>query len=175
MKTREQKKTDLAFLKEQFTSTDHALLVSFDGLSVEKDGQLRRALREAELNYKVVKNTLGRLAVEGTPLEPLREHFVGMTAIAYSQTDPVGLAKVLSKFAKDNKELTFKAGVVEGRPISVREIDALATMPSKEELVSKLMFVLNAPAQRIATVINAVPRNLAVAINEIAKQKGAES
>ncbi len=175
MKTREQKKTDLAFLKEQFTSTDHALLVSFDGLSVEKDGQLRRALREAELNYKVVKNTLGRLAVEGTPLESLREHFVGMTAIAYSQTDPVGLAKVLSKFAKDNKELTFKAGVVEGRPINVREIDALATMPSKEELVSKLMFVLNAPAQRMATVINAVPRNLAVAINEIAKQKGAES
>lgn len=154
---------------------DHALLVSFDGLSVEKDGQLRRALREAQLNYKVVKNTLGRLAVEGTALESLKEHFVGMTAIAYSQNDPVGLAKVLSKFAKDNKELIFKAGVVEGRPISVTEIDSLATLPSKEELVSKLMFVLNAPAQRIATVINAVPRNLAVVVNEISKQKGAEA
>ncbi len=154
---------------------DHALLVSFDGLSVEKDGQLRRALREAQLSYKVVKNTLGRLAVEGTPLESLKEHFVGMTAIAYSQNDPVGLAKVLSKFAKDNKQLIFKAGVVEGRPISVKEIDSLATLPSKEELVSKLMFVLNAPAQRIATVINAVPRNLAVVVNEISKQKGAEA
>jgi len=174
MKTREQKKTDLEYLKEQLSETGHALLVSFDGLSVEKDGQLRRALREAELNYKVVKNTLGRLAVEGTQLESLREHFVGMTAIAYSQNDPVGLAKVLSKFAKDNKELTFKAGVVEGRPITVQEIDSLATMPSKEELVSKLMFLLNAPAQRIATVINAVPRNLAVVVNEISKQKGAE-
>lgn len=174
MKTREQKKTDLEYLKEQLNETGHALLVSFDGLSVEKDGQLRRALREAELNYKVVKNTLGRLAVEGTRLESLKEHFVGMTAIAYSQNDPVGLAKVLSKFAKDNKELTFKAGVVEGRPISVQEIDSLATLPSKEELVSKLMFLLNAPAQRIATVINAVPRNLAVVVNEIAKQKGAE-
>lgn len=174
MKTREQKKTDLEYLKEQLSETGHALLVSFDGLSVEKDGQLRRALREAELNYKVVKNTLGRLAVEGTQLESLKEHFVGMTAIAYSQNDPVGLAKVLSKFAKDNKELTFKAGVVEGRPISIQEIDSLATLPSKEELVSKLMFLLNAPAQRIATVINAVPRNLAVVVNEISKQKGAE-
>lgn len=153
---------------------DHALLVSFDGLSVEKDGQLRRALREAQLSYKVVKNTLGRLAVEGTPLESLKEHFVGMTAIAYTRNDPVGLAKVLSKFAKENKQLIFKAGVVEGRPISVKEIDSLATLPSKEELVSKLMFVLNAPAQRIATVINAVPRNLAVVVNEISKQKGAE-
>ncbi|MGE0101314.1 MAG: 50S ribosomal protein L10 [Blastocatellales bacterium] len=175
MKTREQKKTDLEYLKEQLSETGHALLVSFDGLSVEKDGQLRRALREAELNYKVVKNTLGRLAVEGTQLESLKEHFVGMTAIAYSQNDPVGLAKVLSKFAKDNKELTFKAGVVEGRPISIQEIDSLATLPSKEELVSKLMFLLNAPAQRIATVINAVPRNLAVVVNEISKQKGAEA
>ncbi|MBK9313329.1 MAG: 50S ribosomal protein L10 [Acidobacteria bacterium] len=173
MKTRAQKKTDLTFLKEQLTSMDHALLVSFDGLSVEKDGQLRRALREAQLSYKVVKNTLGRLAVEGTPLESLKEHFVGMTAIAYSRNDPVGLAKVLSKFAKENKQLIFKAGVVEGRPISVKEIDSLATLPSKEELVSKLMFVLNAPAQRIATVINAVPRNLAVVVNEISKQKGA--
>lgn len=154
---------------------DHALLVSFDGLSVEKDGQLRRALREAQLSYKVVKNTLGRLAVEGTPLESLKEHFVGMTAIAYTRNDPVGLAKVLSKFAKENKQLIFKAGVVEGRPISVKEIDSLATLPSKEELVSKLMFVLNAPAQRIATVINAVPRNLAVVVNEISKQKGAEA
>lgn len=175
MKTREQKKTDLATLKEQLGSTGHALLVSFDGLSVEKDGQLRRALREAQLNYKVVKNTLGRLAVEGTPLEPLKDHFVGMTAIAFSDSDPVGLAKVLSKFAKENKELTFKAGVVEGRAISVTEIDSLATLPSKEELVSKLMFLLNAPAQRLATVLNAVPRNLAVVVNEISKQMGQQS
>lgn len=171
MKTKDQKAKDLDALKEEFNSTGHALMVSFQGLTVEKDGELRRALEAAQLNYRVVKNTIGRLAVENTPLEPLKEHFKGMTALAYSPNDPVGLAKVLSKFAKENTKLTFKAGVVDGRAINVKDIDALASLPSKEELVSKLMFLLNAPAQRLATVINAVPRNLAVVVNQIADQK----
>jgi large subunit ribosomal protein L10 len=171
MRTKEQKKDDIAILRQMFTDTGNALLVSFEGLSVEKDGQLRRSLREAQLSYKVVKNTLGRLAVEGTPLEPLKDHFTGMTAIAYSRNDPVGLAKVLSRFAKENKELNFKAGIVDGRVITVKEIDTLATLPSKDELVSKLMFLLNLPAQRLAVVLNGVQRNLAVVLNEIAKQK----
>ena len=171
MKTKDQKEKDLATLKEEFGNTGHALMVSFQGLTVEKDGELRRALEAAQLNYRVVKNTIGRLAVENTPLEPLKDHFKGMTALAYSPNDPVGLAKVLSKFAKDNAQLTFKAGVVDGRAINVKDIDALASLPSKEELVSKLMFLLNAPAQRLATVINAVPRNLAVVVNQIAEQK----
>lgn len=173
MKTREQKDQNLAALKEEFSNTGHALMVSFQGLSVEKDGELRRALEAAKLNYRVIKNTIGRLAVEDTPLEPLKDHFKGMTALAYSPNDPVGLAKVLSKFAKDNAQLTFKAGVVDGRAISVKDIDALASLPSKEELVSKLMFLLNAPAQRLATVINAVPRNLAVVVKQIADKKEA--
>jgi len=95
-----------------------------------------------------------------------------MSAIAYSQNDPVSLAKVLSKYAKESDKIKFKAGVVEGRAINVKDIDALASMPSKEELISKLMFVLNSGAQRVATVINAVPRNLAVVVDQIAKQKG---
>lgn len=173
MKTREQKDQNLTALKEEFSNTGHALMVSFQGLSVEKDGELRRALEAAKLNYRVIKNTIGRLAVEDTPLEPLKDHFKGMTALAYSPNDPVGLAKVLSKFAKDNAQLTFKAGVVDGRAISVKDIDALASLPSKEELVSKLMFLLNAPAQRLATVINAVPRNLAVVVKQIADKKEA--
>jgi large subunit ribosomal protein L10 len=175
MKTRQEKEQDIATLKEDFSKTVNALIVSFQGLPVVKDWELRRALERADLNYRVVKNTLCRRAVEGTPLEPLKEHFIGMTAIAYSETDPVGLAKVLSNFAKDNAQLTFKAGIVEGRVIKVKDIDTLAKMPSKEELVSKLMFVLNSQAQRLATALNGVPRNLAVVISEIAKQKGSES
>ena len=100
------------------------LIVSFQGLTVEKDWELRRALEKAELNYRVVKNTLVKIAVEGTPLEPLKDQFTGLTAVAYSQKDPVGLAKVLSKFAKDNAKLKFKAGIVEGRVINVKDVDA---------------------------------------------------
>jgi large subunit ribosomal protein L10 len=114
------------------------------------------------------------MAVEGTALEPLKDHFIGMTAIAYSENDPVGLAKVLSKFAKENNQMTFKAGVVEGRVIKVKDIVELASLPSKEELISKLMFVLNSQAQRLAVALNGVSRNLAVVVNEVAKQKGAE-
>src|SRR5262245_20619685 len=134
MKTREQKKQDITSLKEEFENEKKALVVSFKELTVEKDGDLRRPLEREDLNYRVVKNTLVKIAVEGTPLEPLKEHFVGMTAIAYSQDNPVGLAKVLSKFAKDNAQLKFKAGMVEGRVINVKDVDALASLPSKEEL-----------------------------------------
>lgn len=172
MKTKEQKEQDIAALKDDFKKSSHALVVSFEGLPVDKDWELRRALQAAQLNYRVVKNTLGRIAVEDTPLESLKDHFKGMTAVAYSENDPVGLAKVLSKFAKDNAKLTFKAGVVEGRAINVKDIEALATMPSKEELISKLMYVLNAPAQGIAVALNGVARNLAVVVQQIAEKKG---
>lgn len=175
MKTRDQKQQDLATLKKEFLQTGNALMISFQGLSVEKDGELRRALEAANLKYRVVKNTIGRLAVEGTPLESLKEEFKGMTALAYSDSDPVGLAKVLSKFAKENPKLTFKAGVVDAQAINVKDIDALASMPSKEELISKLMFVLNAPAQGIAVALNGVARNLAVVLDQIAKQKAEQA
>jgi len=174
MKTKEQKQQDIVQLKEEFGAADNALIVSFQGLTVEKDWELRRALEKAELNYRVVKNTLVKIAVEGTPLEPLKDHFTGMTAVAYSEKDPVGLAKVLTKFAKDNAQLKFKAGIVEGRVINVKDVDALAALPSKEELVSKLMFLLNSPAQRIAIAVNGVARNLAVVIKQIADQKGGQ-
>lgn len=175
MKTKEQKEQNIAALKDDFKKSSHALVVSFEGLPVDKDWELRRALQAAQLKYRVVKNTLGRIAVEDTPLEPLKDHFKGMTAVAYSENDPVGLAKVLSKFAKDNAKLTFKAGVVEGHAINVKDIDTLASMPSKEELISKLMYVLNAPAQGIAVALNGVARNLAVVVQQIAEKKGEQA
>lgn len=173
MKTRTQKDQEIAVLFEVLKTTGNALVVNFQGLTVEKDQELRRQLREAQLSYRVVKNTLAQRAVENTPLEGLRNEFVGPTALAYSDSDPVSLARLLTKFAKENAHFTFKAGVVEGRVISIKDINALATMPSKEELISKLLFLLNSPAQRLATVLNGVSRNLAVVVSEIAKQKGA--
>lgn len=173
MKTRAQKDQEIDSLQQEWSATGNAVVVSFQGLTVEKDQQLRRQLREAQLSYRVVKNTLAQRAVENTPLEGLREHFIGPTAIAYSKDDPVTLAKVLTKFARENAQFTFKAGVVEGRVISVKDIDVLSTMPSKEELISKLMFLINAQAQRLAVAVGGVARNLAVVVNEISKQKGA--
>jgi large subunit ribosomal protein L10 len=173
MKTRNQKDQEIAGLKEEFNTMPHALVIDFQGLSVEKDWAMRDALRAANLNYRVIKNTIARRAVDGTPLDALKDSFTGMSGLAYSANDPVALAKVLSKVAKENDKVKFRAAVVDGKAIKVKDIDALAALPSKEELISKLMFVLNSGAQRIATVINAVPRNLAVVVDQIAKQKSA--
>jgi large subunit ribosomal protein L10 len=116
-----------------------------------------------------VKNTLAERAGTGTPAEGVLKNLKGTNSIAYTQTDPVALAKALTKIAKDVPAFQFKAGVVEGRVISIAEIQQLANMPSKEELISKIMFLLNAPAQRIATALNALPRNLAVTVSEAVK------
>src|SRR5919201_2697852 len=124
MKRRGEKQQEIEALKGEFEKTPNALVVSFQGLTVEKDQQLRRQLREAQLHYRVVKNTLAQRAVEGTPFESLREHFVGPTAVAYSERDVVGRAKVLTRFAKENAQFTFKAGLVEGRVIAVKDIHA---------------------------------------------------
>jgi large subunit ribosomal protein L10 len=175
MKTRKQKEEEVSTLNSEFAEADNAFVVSFQGLTVEKDQQLRRQLREAQLSYRVVKNTLARRALEGTPLSNVSKEFTGPTAVAYSKTDPVLLAKVLTKFAKENSQFTFKAGIVEGRVISIKDVDALATMPSKEELVSKVMFLLNSQAQRLATALAGTARNLAIVVSEIAKQKSAAS
>jgi len=117
-----------------------------------------------------VKNTLAELAAKGTKVEGALKDLSGVTSIAYTEGDPVALAKALSKYAKDNPEFTFKAGVVEGRVISIKEIESLATMPSKEEIYSKLLYLLNAPAQRLVTAMNAVGRNLAVVIDQGVKE-----
>jgi large subunit ribosomal protein L10 len=173
MKTRSEKDQEIAGLKEEFNATPHALVIDFQGTGVEKDTDMRNAMRSANVKYRVIKNTVAKLAVDGTPLDSLKDSFVGMSGIAYSAEDPVALAKVLSKIAKENDKVKFKAAVVDGKAIKVKDIDALASLPSKEELISKLMYVLNSGAQRIATVINAVPRNLAVVVDQIAKQKSA--
>src|SRR5258708_317123 len=142
------------------------IVTTYSKLTVAQDYELRKVLRSSGAKYAVVKNTLVERAAKGTKIEDALKNLSGVTSIAYTEGDPVSLAKVLSKYAKDNPEFTFKAGVVEGRVVSIKEIDALATMPSKEEIYSKLLFLISAPAQRLVTVMNAVGRDLAVVINQ---------
>ena len=144
---------------------------TYSKLTVAQDFELRKTLRSSGAKYRVVKNTLAERAAKGTPAEEALKDLSGVTSIAYTEGDPVALAKAISKYAKDNPEFTFKAGVVEGRVISIKEIQALATMPSKEEIYSKLLFLMNAPAQRLVTVMNAVGKDMAVVINQGVEKK----
>lgn len=175
MKTREQKQKDLDALTEQFQKATAAMVVGFQKMTVAKDQELRNQLREAGVYYEVVKNTLARKATAGTPFEQAAEHFKGVTAIATSEGEPVNLSKAISKFAKANPDVfTFKVGIVEGRVIALTDVEAIASLPSKEELISKIMFLINCQAQRLVTVLSAVPRNLAIVVKQIGEQKGGE-
>jgi len=175
MKNKEQKQKDLEALAEQFKNANAAMLVSFKKMTVAKDQELRRQLREAGVSYSVVKNTLARKAASGTLLEPLADEFKGVTAVALSTTDPVGLSKAIAKFTKANAEIfSFKTGLVEGRVVELKEVEAIASLPSREELISKVLFLINIQAQRLATVIRAVPGNLAVVMGQVRAQKEAQ-
>jgi large subunit ribosomal protein L10 len=158
-------------LEKDFKKVSSMIVGTYNKLTVAQDYELRKTLRSSGAKYRVVKNTLAERASKGTKVEQVMKGLTGVTSIAYTEGDPVALAKALSKYAKDNPEFTFKAGVVEGRVISIKEIESLATMPSKEELYSKLLFLLNAPAQRLATAVNAVGRNLAVVVGQAVEQK----
>jgi large subunit ribosomal protein L10 len=158
-------------LNADLKNVSNAVVATYSKLTVMQDYELRKALRGVGAKYKVVKNTLAERAAKGTKIEGALKDLSGVTSIAYTTGDPVAMAKALTKYAKDTPEFTFKVGVVEGRVISIKEIEALATMPSKEELMSKLLFLMNAPAQRLVTVMNAVGRNLAVVVDQGVQQK----
>jgi large subunit ribosomal protein L10 len=159
-------------LAAELKDANHAIVGTFNKMTVSKDYELRKAVRGAGAKYSVVKNTLAERAAKGTKVEEAVKNLAGVTSIAFTSGDPVQLAKVLSKYAKDNPEYEFKAGVVDGKVIKISEIDALANMPSKEEIYSKLLFLINAPAQRLVTVMNAVGRDIAVVLNQgVEKQK----
>jgi len=175
MKTKAQKQTDLDALAEQFKQAHAAMLVSFKNMTVAKDQELRNQLREAGVSYSVVKNTLARKAAAGTPLEPMSDQFKGVTAVALSAADPVALSKAISKFTKANPDIfSFKVGLVEGKVVELKEVEAIASLPSREELISKVLFLINAQAQRLVTVIQAVARNLAVVMDQVRAQKEAQ-
>jgi large subunit ribosomal protein L10 len=169
MKKRSEKQQDLDKLKTELAKVSTVILTTFQGITVQDDTKLRRSVQAAGGTYKVVKNTIAERAANGTPAEKLLTNLKGTNSIAYTNTDPVALAKALTKIAKDVPAFQFRSGIVEGRVISIAEIQQLANLPSKEELISKIMFLLNAPAQRLAMTLNALPRNIAVVVSEAVK------
>jgi large subunit ribosomal protein L10 len=158
-------------LKKTFSESGSLILVSFQGVNVPDITQLRGRIRESDSGYEVVKNTLALRAAEGTPVGQVSEHFTGPTAVAYTRSDPVSLAKILKEFVKSHQGMAFKGGVLDGRAIDDRQVESLAELPSREELLSKLLFLLNAPLTRLASALQSPVRNLAVVLNQVAEKR----
>jgi large subunit ribosomal protein L10 len=170
MKNKDDKKKDVESLRKELEASKNLFVTGYEKLRVSQDFELRKAVRASGGKYRVVKNNLAAKASEGTPAEQVLKELKGMTSLAYTSSDPGALAKALTAYAKANPTFTFKAGLVEGRVIDIKAIHDLASMPSKEEIFAKMLFLINAPAQRLATVINAVGRNLAVVIDQGCKE-----
>ena len=170
MKKKDDKQKDLESLRQDLGDVKNLFVTGYEKLRVDQDFELRKVIRGAGGKYRVVKNNLASIAGEGTASEAVLKDLRGMTSLAYTTNDPVALAKALTAYAKANPTFTFKAGVVEGRVIDVKAINDLATMPSKEEIFAKLLFLIQAPAQRLVTAMNAVGWNLAVVVDQGVKE-----
>lgn len=170
--TKRQKEEILEQYGGGLASTENAFVVGYQGTNVPAVTELRAKIREVGGHYEVVKNTLARRAISGQPLEQLGEHIQGPTAIAYTSDDPVALAKALDDFAKTAPTIVFKAGLVEGRPVAAEEIAAIAELPSRDELLAKLLYLLQSPITNFVRVMAAVPRDFVSVLNQIAEKRG---
>jgi large subunit ribosomal protein L10 len=168
---RTEKREAVETLSKDLAQSTNAILFAFAGLKVPEVTELRRQVRGTQSKYLVVKNTLALRATKGTAMEAMAEHFVGATAVAYNRSSPVALAKVLTTFAKANPNLVFKAAVIEGQPVAAAEIRTIAELPSREELVSRLLYLMQSPMRRLVTVLNGPIRNLASVVSQIAESK----
>ncbi|WP_263379089.1 50S ribosomal protein L10 [Granulicella paludicola] len=168
--TKAKKNAKVQMMATELEHSTSAIIGTFKGMTAAKDFELRKVVRAAGGNYHVVKNKLAAKSAEGTKVEEALKGLKGVSSVAYTSGDPVALAKALTTWIKDNAEFTFKLGIVDGKVINVAEIDSLSKLPGKEELFSKLLFLIQSPAQRLATVINATGRNLAVVVNMAAEQ-----
>ena len=170
MKKKSDKEKDLQALRKEFEAANNIFVTGYEKLTVQQDFELRKAVRGAGGKYKVIKNNLAEKASEGTAAEDLMKNLAGMTSLAMTQKDPVALAKALTTYAKIVPAFTFKAGMVEGRVIDIGAIQELANMPAREEILAKVLFLINASAQRLVTAIGGVGRNLAVVIDQGVKE-----
>ena len=170
MKKKPEKLKDLDALRKDLSATPSIFLTGYEKITVQQDFELRKTVRGAGGSYKVIKNTIAEKAAKGTGSEALLKDLKGMCSIAFTSGDPVALAKALTAYAKTNPSFTFRAGMVQGTVVDVTGIHALATLPSKNELFAKLLYLINAPAQRLVTVMNGVGRNLAVVVDQGVKE-----
>ena len=166
MKNRDDKKKDFEELRKALEAANNVFVTGFEKMTVDQDFNLRKTVRGAGGQYKVVKNNIAEIASEGMAAADILKGLRGMTSLAYTSGDPVALAKALTAYAKANPAFTFKAGLVEGRAIDIKAITDLANMPPKEEIFAKLLYLINAPAQRLVTALGAVGRNLAVVVDQ---------
>ncbi len=168
--TKAKKAVKIDQLTHELEGSTSAIVGTFAKLTVSQDYELRKVVRSAGGRYRVVKNKLAARASKGTRIEQALQGLKGVSSVAYTSGDPVVLAKALSTWMQENAEFTFKLGIVDGQVITVEEVKQLATMPSKEQIFSKLLFLINAPAQRLVTVMNAVGRDVAVVLNQAVEQ-----
>src|ERR1700723_37210 len=168
--TKAKKAGQIDKLADELKGSTSAIVGTFAKLTVSQDYELRKVVRSAGGRYRVLKNKLAARAAKGTKVEQALQGLKGVSSVAYTSGDPVVLAKALSTWMQENAEYTFKLGIVDGQLITVEEVKQLATMPSKEQIFSKLLFLINAPAQRLVTVMNAAGRDLAVVVNQAVEQ-----
>jgi large subunit ribosomal protein L10 len=169
---RDEKAQMISDFSEAVGKATNAFLIDFKGITVPQVTELRKQIRETGSEYVVMKNTLALIAVKDSPLTALSKQFTGMTAVAFNSTDAVALAKVLTKFAKDVPTVQFKGAMLAGQVLPASEIQNIANLPSREELVSKLLYLMQHPLRGLATVLSGTMRNFAVVLDQIAKQKG---
>jgi large subunit ribosomal protein L10 len=170
MKKKSDKEKDLAALKKDFERANNIFVTGYEKMTVQQDYELRKAIKGAGGDYKVVKNNLAEIAAEGTAAEKLMQGLKGMTSMAYTDKDPVALAKAITAYAKAVPAFTFKAGMVEGRVVDLKAVNDLLTLPPREELLAKVLFLIQASSQRLVTAIGGVSRNLAVVIDQGVKE-----
>ena len=169
--SRQQKEQMLESYREGVAKAPHVYLVDYKGVTVTEVSELRNKVREVGGRYEVVKNRLVLRVIGGEALEELGDQFQGPTAVAYGNDDPVGLAKAVTEFAKDVPAVEIKGGLVEGQPVAAEEVKEIAQLPSREELLSKLVFLLQSPISSFVRTLAAIPRDFVVVLEQVRQNK----